>query len=159
MLLSCDSISEETQMATKLWTKCPGLIAISFVRVSAGLIDATPVLLAAAFAGQRGFHAPLLAGWDIEGMSLDLFDDVLLLNFPLKPAQGALERFMLAQTNFCHAIFTPFTLLLSDAISNLRTTRSGQMTGIGIRTLKILHEDLSLCKRATLAVFAAEALE
>jgi hypothetical protein len=125
MLPYCDSMCQETQMANKLWTKCPGLIAIRFVRVSAGLLDATPVLLAAAFAGQRGFHTPLLAGRDIEGMSLDLFDDVLLLNFPLKPAQGALERFMLAQTNFCHAIFTPFTLLLSDAVSNLRTTRSG----------------------------------
>ena len=46
--------------------------------------------LAAALARQRFFHAFLFARLEVKGVTLDFLNNVLLLNFPLKAAQGVL---------------------------------------------------------------------
>jgi len=53
------------------------------------LLDFLVPLLPVAFARQRFLGALLLAWLQIEGVPLDLFDDVFLLDFSLKPPQGA----------------------------------------------------------------------
>jgi hypothetical protein len=63
--------------------------------------------LTAAFARQCFFHALLLARLQVKGVSLDLLDDVFLLHFALKPAQGILEGFSLLQSDFCQLNYTP----------------------------------------------------
>jgi hypothetical protein len=40
-------------------------------------------------------------------VTLDFLDDVLLLYFPLKPAQRIFERFALLDTNLCQKIPPP----------------------------------------------------
>ncbi len=58
-------------------------------------------LLAIALARKRFFHALFLARFQVEGMTLDLFDDVFGLNFALETAQSVLERFTLLNSNLC----------------------------------------------------------
>jgi len=67
--------------------------------------------LARPFPGQRGFDALLLARLQIEGVSLDLFDDVLLLHFALEAAKSVLEGFALLQPNFGQTRYTPRLVL------------------------------------------------
>ncbi len=59
-------------------------------------------LLAIALASERFFDTLLLAGFQIEGMTLDLFDDVLGLHLALEAAQGIFKRFTFLYTNLCH---------------------------------------------------------
>jgi hypothetical protein len=42
--------------------------------------------LASAFSGQRGLYALLFTGFQVKGMTLDLFDNVFLLYFALEAA-------------------------------------------------------------------------
>ena len=56
--------------------------------------------LASALASECGFDAFFLAGLQVKGVALNLFDDVFLLNFPLEPPQSVLEGFTLLQSNF-----------------------------------------------------------
>jgi len=56
--------------------------------------------LAGALASERGFHAFLLTGFQVEGVALDFFDDVFLLHFALETAQSVLQGFTLLQSNF-----------------------------------------------------------
>jgi hypothetical protein len=60
-------------------------------------------LLAIAFAGERFFDALLLPWFQIKRVTLDLFDNVLGLNFALETAQGILERFTFLDSNLCHS--------------------------------------------------------
>ena len=57
-------------------------------------------LLAGSFTRESGFHALFLAGLEVKGVSLYLFNNVFLLHFALEPAQGVLEGFTLLKTNF-----------------------------------------------------------
>jgi len=57
-------------------------------------------LLAGPLASERGFHALLLAGFQIKGVAFNLFDNVFLLHFALEAAQGIFKRFTLLQSNF-----------------------------------------------------------
>lgn len=57
-------------------------------------------LLSIALASQRRFGAALLTRLEVVRVSLDFLDDVLLLDFPLKAAQCALERFTILDINF-----------------------------------------------------------
>ena len=59
-----------------------------------------PYFLASAFSGQRGLYALLFTGFQVKGVALDLFDNVLLLHFALEAAQRILEGFTLLQPNF-----------------------------------------------------------
>jgi hypothetical protein len=47
-------------------------------------------------------------GFQIEGMLLDILDDVFLLDLPFEPAEGAFNRFALLDFDFSHATNTPF---------------------------------------------------
>jgi hypothetical protein len=57
-------------------------------------------LLTGSFASQRCFYPLFLAGLEVKGVSLYLFNNVFLLHFALEPAQGVLEGFTLLKTNF-----------------------------------------------------------
>lgn len=64
-------------------------------------------LFPAAFASQRFFHALFLAGLQVVGVSFHFLDDVLLLHFALKAAQGVFERFTFLQSYIRQIRYTP----------------------------------------------------
>ena len=68
----------------------PVLGGIGFMRPATGLLDFLITLLPVALTRQRFFGSPLFTWLQIEGVSLDLLNDVFLLNLAFKPAQGAL---------------------------------------------------------------------
>ena len=63
-------------------------------------------LLAIAFACKGFLDAALFAWLQIEGVTLDLFDDVLGLHLALEAAQGIFERFPFLNTNLCQKKYT-----------------------------------------------------
>ena len=77
-----------------------------------------PNLLAITLASQRFFHALLLAWFQIERVTLDLFDNVFGLDFALETAQGIFERFTFLNSNLCQGKYTsqsgPEWLFLHD---------------------------------------------
>lgn len=73
--------------------------------VSQSIVAATE-LLPVTLAGERRFHAALFSRRNVEGVALDFADDVLLLNLAFEPAKRALERFVIAQSDFCQFVFT-----------------------------------------------------
>src|SRR5580693_8906417 len=70
------------------------------------LILLFPNLLAIALASQRFFHTLLLAWFQIERVTLDLFDNVFGLDFALETAQGIFERFTFLNSNLCQGKYT-----------------------------------------------------
>jgi hypothetical protein len=64
-------------------------------------------LFSAAFTRERFFHALLFAGLQVKGVSLDLLDNVFLLNLALKAAQRILEGLALLEPDFCQPDNTP----------------------------------------------------
>src|SRR5476651_1664810 len=52
-----------------------------------GLFRFASELLTVAFASERLFRSPFVAGFQVEGMLLDILDDVFLLDLPLEPAE------------------------------------------------------------------------
>ena len=64
-------------------------------------------LFAAALARQRFLYALLLARLEVKGVTLDLLDDVLLLDLALETPQGVLKRLALLNANFCQTGNTP----------------------------------------------------
>jgi hypothetical protein len=56
--------------------------------------------LSSAFSGQRGLYALLFTGFQVKGVTLDLFDNIFLLHFALEAAQRIFEGFPLLQPNF-----------------------------------------------------------
>jgi hypothetical protein len=50
-------------------------------------------LLPVPFTGESGFHALFLAWLQVEGMTLDFFNDVFLLHLPLEAAESIFQRF------------------------------------------------------------------
>src|SRR6266545_6268248 len=75
--------------------------------VGVGLLQLSPELLAIALSRQRLLRSPLVAGFQIERMLLDVLDDVFLLDLPLEPAESAFDRFALLDFDFSHATHTP----------------------------------------------------
>jgi hypothetical protein len=63
-------------------------------------------LLTVTLASQRFFHALLLAWLQIEGVTLDLFDNVFGLHLALKAPQCVLKRFTFLNTNLCQGKYT-----------------------------------------------------
>lgn len=63
--------------------------------------------LATAFPCQRFLGAFLLTRFQIKRMTLDLLDDVLLLDFALEPTQGIFEGLSLLDPDFCQTEYTP----------------------------------------------------
>jgi hypothetical protein len=65
-----------------------------------------PDLLAIALPRQRFLDSLLLAWFQVEGVALDLFDNVLGLYLALETAQSILERLAFLYTNFCQVKYT-----------------------------------------------------
>lgn len=68
-------------------------------------------LLATAFTRQRFLHALLLARLQVEGVTLDLLDDVFLLYLTLEAAQCIFEGFSLLESDFSQTDYTPKLVL------------------------------------------------
>ena len=64
-------------------------------------------LLAAALASQRFFYALLFARLEVKGVTLNLLNNVLLLDLTLEAAQGVLERLALLNPYFRQPVNTP----------------------------------------------------
>ena len=72
----------------------------NLIRVSANFFPCTLL-------SQSLFHSASLARLQVIGVTFHLFDDVLLLYLPLKPAQRIFERFAFLNTNLCQKIPPP----------------------------------------------------
>jgi len=59
-----------------------------------------------ALTSQRRLYTFFLAGLQVEGVSLDLLDNVILLHLAFEAAQNILEGFALLKSDFCQ-IYTP----------------------------------------------------
>ena len=77
------------------------------------LLDFPATFLPVSFASQRLLDSELLARFQIEGVSLDLLNDVFLLYFSLETAKGVLKRFALLKLNFCQTKYTSQLDLIS----------------------------------------------
>ena len=75
------------------------------------LFDVLVTLFAVALASQRFLYATLFAGLQVIGVTLYLFDNVLLLDLPLEPAQRAFKRLAILDDYFGQVNFTPFFAL------------------------------------------------
>jgi hypothetical protein len=58
--------------------------------------------------GERLLGPSFVAGFQVEGVLLDILDDVFLLNLPLEPAESAFDGLALLDFDFSHASNTPF---------------------------------------------------
>jgi len=63
--------------------------------------------LAGSLARERGFHTLFLAGLQVEGVTLNLLDNVFLLHLALEPTQSILEAFALLKSYFCQTDTPP----------------------------------------------------
>ena len=63
--------------------------------------------LAGSFTSESGFHTLFLAGLQVEGVALDLLDNVFLLHLALEPTQSVLEGFTLLKSYFCQTDTPP----------------------------------------------------
>src|SRR5262245_21264284 len=79
----------------------------SLPRRGRSLLQLAPELLAITLSCECLLRPPLVTGFQIEGVLLDIFDDVFLLNLPLEPAESALNRFALLNLHFSHANTPP----------------------------------------------------
>ena len=73
------------------------------------LLSLAALLLPAALAGQGLLCASPVAGLHVEGMLLDVLDDVLLLDLALETPERALDRFALLHLHFSHWRCHPLT--------------------------------------------------
>src|SRR5712672_2261671 len=71
------------------------------------LVRFAPLLLAQSLPRKRFFCPALFAGFHVEAVLLDFFDDVFLLHLALKAAQGIFQRLTLLNDDFCHCINSP----------------------------------------------------
>jgi hypothetical protein len=69
--------------------------------VSSRLVLLLTNLLPVPLASERFFHALLLARLQIKRVTLDFFNDVFGLNFPLEPPKSILKRLAFLYTNLC----------------------------------------------------------
>ena len=63
-------------------------------------------LLPVPFAGKSCFHTLLFAWFQVEGVALDLFDDVFLLHLPLETTERILKSLTFLESNFCQMNYT-----------------------------------------------------
>jgi hypothetical protein len=65
------------------------------------LLALSTLLLPRALSGQRLFRATLVPGLEVEGVFLDVLDDVFLLHFPLEAAERAFNGLAFLNLYFC----------------------------------------------------------
>jgi hypothetical protein len=61
-----------------------------------------PDFLSVPLSSQSFLHATLLAWFQVEGVALDLLDDVFRLHFALETTKGILKGLAFLHTNLCH---------------------------------------------------------
>ena len=64
-------------------------------------------LFSGALPSERSFYALFFAGLQVEGVTLDLLDDVFLLHLALETAQGIFQRLILLNDDFSHCFNSP----------------------------------------------------
>src|SRR5262245_65752264 len=75
--------------------------------VGVGLFRLAPELLAVTLPRERLLGSSFVARFQIEGMLLDILDNVLLLDLALEPAESTFNRFALLDFHFSHARTPP----------------------------------------------------
>ena len=76
-------------------------------RPFAALVLFFPRLFASTLARESGLNTLFLAGLQVEGVALDLLDNVFLLHLALEAAQSVLEGFTLLKSYFCQTDTPP----------------------------------------------------
>src|SRR5258706_1098244 len=82
-------------------------------RGPAALLRFAPELLAITLARQCLLGPALVPRFQVEGVLLDVLDDVFLLHLPLEPPESALNGFALLNLDFSHAVKHPLTGLVA----------------------------------------------
>ena len=65
------------------------------------------MLFTTPFPGERLLEAPFLTRLHVEGVSLNFFDDVLLLNFSFEATKGAVQGLAFVDIDFSHSMHLP----------------------------------------------------
>ena len=81
-----------------------------------------------ALTGERLFGATLVTWLQVEGVLLDILDDVFLLHLPLEAPESALDRFALLNFHFSHENHTPFGWLEITALVEAATTKYARLS-------------------------------
>src|SRR5262245_17990516 len=97
-----NSVPQSTHLRIRSWN------SIDRYLVGVVLFRLAPELLPISLPSERLLGSSLVTGFQIEGMLLDVLDDVFLLNLPFEPAECAFDRFALLDLDFSHATNTPF---------------------------------------------------
>jgi hypothetical protein len=69
----------------------------------APLFRVASLFLSVTFARQRLFGPTLVSGFQVEGMLLDILDDIFLLHLPFEPPKSAFNRLAVLNLDFRHA--------------------------------------------------------
>src|SRR5689334_23872845 len=98
-----NSVAQSTHLRIRSWN------SIGRYLVGVGsLLRLAAELLAIPFPRERLLGPAFVTRFQVEGVLLDVLDDVFLLHFPLEPAESALDGFALLDFHFSHATNTPF---------------------------------------------------
>ena len=73
-------------------------------------------LFSGALTSERRLHTFFFAGLQVEGVTLDLLNDVFLLHLALEAAESILEGFSLLKSYFCQNLYTPRLVLLDRIV-------------------------------------------
>ena len=79
-------------------------------RLPHGLLDIFGTLLTVPFTSEGFFQTALFTRLQVVGVTLDLFDDVLLLYFALEAAQRTLQGFTVLDIDFSQTLIHPLSL-------------------------------------------------
>ena len=92
-----NSVAQSTHLRIRSWN------SIGRYLVGVGsLLRFAPELLAVPFPRERLLGPAFITRFQVEGMLLDILDDVFLLDLPLEPAESALNRLALLDFYFSH---------------------------------------------------------
>jgi len=83
------------------WGREGGALAIHAACSYYGLLDFPATFLPVSLACQSLFDPQFLTRLQIEGMPLDLFNDVFLLHLPLEAPKGVFQGFTVLESDFC----------------------------------------------------------
>src|SRR3954470_1538614 len=123
-----NSALQSTHLRIRSWNSIGRYLVGRSSLFRSNLLDFAPELLTVALPGPRLFGAALIGGLQIEGMLLDVLDDVFLLCLPLEPAKGAFNGFALLDFHFSHVTHTPFGWLHSNVLGYHVTADSRRKT-------------------------------
>src|SRR5262249_3638403 len=97
-----NSVPQSTHLRIRSWNSI-GRYLVGSIRAPCSLLQLAPELLAIALSRERLFRSTLVTRLQIEGMLLDILDDVFLLNLALESTESALDRLTLLDFHFRHA--------------------------------------------------------